>query len=246
MKRFTKIALIIAGIMVGIGVICMIVSFAMGMTGETFIDMVNDGKFSFGDTQIFEAVVDEGSVEIDSPCSCLEVELSAGTLEISYSDVEKIQIFHENVKNFEAYVDDEVLHIEADKRVNNSDGIVVITIPQGERFVEADIELGAGQADIDGLQADALNIEVGAGQANITNLDVNQFYVETGAGKVCAELVGSMDDYNCNLECGIGEIRVGNESFRGLGSHKKIQHHDSKRSIDAECGVGQIEIDFVE
>ena len=47
MKKFTKVMLIIAGVLASVGVICMVVAFGMGLTTNHFIKMIQDGRFSF-------------------------------------------------------------------------------------------------------------------------------------------------------------------------------------------------------
>lgn len=246
MNKITKIALVTAGVMAGIGVVCMIISWAMGMTGEQYIDMVEDGKFSFsfGGSKVDQET--EAVMEINDKCSCVEVELSAGSMEIYYGDVESLQIEHEGVNGFEAYVKDETLHIEDDGKLKNNEGTIIVVVPKDMRFVEVDLEIGAGEADIDGVIADKVSIEVGAGQANVLNLDAEKLDVEVGTGQLCVELAGNMNDYNYELECGIGEIIIGENSYSGLGSSRTINNIDSVRNIKAECGVGQIQIDFAE
>ena len=106
------------------------------------------------------------------------------------------------------------------------------------------MEIGAGQAEISDLCAEALDIEVGAGQAELMNLDVKYLNATTGAGQITAELVGSEKDYNYDAECGIGEIVIGDNSYGGFGRDTHVENPGADRVLDIECGVGQIEIEF--
>ena len=47
MKKFTKIALILAVVLFSVGLVSVIGSFAMGLTWDSLGDMVDRGKFSF-------------------------------------------------------------------------------------------------------------------------------------------------------------------------------------------------------
>ena len=47
MKKFTKIALILAVVLFSVGLVSVIGSFAMGLTWDSLGDMVDKGKFSF-------------------------------------------------------------------------------------------------------------------------------------------------------------------------------------------------------
>ena len=58
MKKFTKIALILAVVLFSVGLVSVIGSFAMGLTWDSLGDMVDKGKFSFdfsnADEQLFK------------------------------------------------------------------------------------------------------------------------------------------------------------------------------------------------
>ena len=258
MKRFTSIATAIAGMLAVLGVGCLIAAFAMGLSWKTVVEMAEQGKFSIniGDHHIgiVERIYqssDENNVsnEVSSEeCLNLDIELSAGSLEIYYDDVEKIQVKQNNIGNFESYLEDNTLHIEAGKLVgiNEESGKVVVIIPKEKTFAEVDLEIGAGVAKISNLVADTLQAEIGAGQAEFTNLSVNQLDAETGAGQLQIELNGKESDYSYNIECGIGEIQIGSNSYGGLGKSEQRVNEGTGRLIDLECGIGEIQVEFTE
>lgn len=252
MKKFTKIALILAVVFLFVGLFCVIGSVAMGLTWGTFSDMVNDGKFSvnLGDVVDDDVKVSDNKTEITEDYKNLDIEFGYGTLEISYGDVEQVQIEQDNVKNYKCYVEEGTLHIEGNLKANigigNQNGKIVIVIPKDMAFEEVDLELGAGLANVTGLNANSVDIEVGAGQMNITGLDAQKISAETGTGKLYAELVGKETDYSYNLECGIGQLKVGNSSYSGLGAEQNISNTGATRRLDLECGIGELQIEFQE
>lgn len=262
MKKFTKIAIILVVVFMGIGLFCVIGSFAMGLTWNSFSNMVKEGKFSFdvedvgnvgikSNTDQSQNILDNNqATEIKEKYNSLDIEFGYGTLEISYGDVKQVQIEQEDVKKYKCYVDEGTLHIEGNLKasigIGNQDGKIVIVIPNDMVFDEVDFEIGAGQADVSGLKANQMDIEVGAGQMNITNLDVKELNAETGTGKLYAELVGKQTDYNYDLECGIGQLKVGNSTYSGLGTEQNISNPGAERFMDVECGIGEIEIKFQE
>lgn len=250
MRKVTKISLIIAAIMAGIGVICLIASIAMGLTWGTFSDMVNEGKFSFGgDGDPFYSEMSEGSITtVEEVCNNLDIEFGAGTLKIYYDDVEQIQIQQEDVPGFKWYVEDRALHIEGGVKVgiHNSNGTLEVIIPRDMKFDEVDLEVGAGEADVNGLIASKMDIEVGAGEAKITNLDVQNLNSETGTGELYVELVGSEADYSYDVECGIGEIKINGNSLGGFGSKQNITNPGASRFLSLECGIGKVQVAFQE
>ena len=249
MKKLTKVLLIIATIFVIIGVICLVGSVAMGVTWGTFTDMIDDGKFRFGGGEL-DIQTDEDSREFQEDIRELDIEIDAGSIEIYYDDtVTAIQVRQEQASNVKTYVDEETLHIEYEYSgkwgIHNTDGKVIVILPQGMNFREVDLEIGAGQASIDGLIADSLDVSVGAGRADIKRLDVKEMSAKTGAGDLNVEILGEEKDYSYQLECGIGNITIAGQSYSGLGNEKKIRNENAKGELDIECGVGEVKIEFV-
>ena len=248
MKKFTKIAIILAGVFVGIGLFSVIGAVAMGVTWKDFTSMVNEGKFNFGVDDIDLSQSKQDNQQTMENYHNLDVEFGYGVLEITYGDVDQIQIKQEDVEQYQCYIEEETLHSEGNLKTNigigKHDGKIVIVIPIDMIFQEVDFQIGAGQADVSGLKANQVDIEVGAGKMNITNLDVKELNVETGAGKLYAELVGKQTDYSYNLECGIGQLKIGDSTYTGLGTEQKISNPGAERFADIECGVGEIEIEF--
>ena len=255
MKRFTKIAIILAVVFLFIGLFCVICSFAMGLTWGKLSNMVDEGKFSFNVGDIGNVGVGSGTDQSqsglkDGQVQNLDIEFGYGVLEISYGDVEQIQIQQENVKRYECYVDDDTLHIEGNLKSNigigQQGGKIVIVIPNEMVLDEVDFEIGAGKANVSGLKANKVDIEIGAGEMNITALDTKELNAETGTGKLFAELVGKQTDYSYNLECGIGQLKVGDSTYSGLGTEQNISNPSAERFAEIECGIGEIEIKFQE
>lgn len=263
MKKFTKIALIVAAIMAGITIVCAVGAFALGFTWDKLENMVEEDKFNLGghsagigsDKNVnddaggkTENQKGKAYEEIQATCTQLEIEVGSGMLEVVYADVQTIQVEEESVTNYKCYVDENTLHIKGNTNtgLGVQDGSIRVIIPNNMSFEEVDLEIGAGQANVNGLITNEVSIEVGAGKVNIKELDAREISAETGAGEIVLEIVGKKEDYSYNLECGIGELKVGETSYSGLGSEQKIKNPDAKRFLDAECGVGKIQINFSE
>ena len=247
MKKFTKIALILAVVLFSVGLVSVISSFAMGLTWDSLGDMVNKGKLSFDLDDIIE---DNGFTAVQEDFHSLDIEFGYGTLEIKYGDVEKLQIEQKNVDKYRCYVEEGSLHIEGNLKtkvgIANHDGEITIVIPKNIVFQEVDLEVGAGKADVANLKANQVDIELGAGEMKVTGLDTKKFDAKTGAGKLYAELVGKQNDYSYELECGIGQLKIGDSSYSGLGTEQNITNPGAERFADIECGVGEIKIQFKE
>ena len=233
MKRFTKVALIIAAIVGGIGICCLVGAVAKGLTWRMVADMATDGRFSFGPDELAELGIGDGRNEIkdtqakgsvtkvEEAFRSLDVELGAGKVEISYADVEKVEVEQEETPGFRCYVEESTLHVEGGKKfgVNYNNAKIVIRIPRNYSFAEFELEVDAGEAIVEGIVANEASINVDAGKATIEKLDAKKVDGSADAGELYLEVVGKKEDYSYNLECDIGTIRIGGESYTGLGAN---------------------------
>ena len=233
MKKFTKISLILSGLFAIIGVVSFICALGMGMTWNGLKGIVRNGDLTIqrDDSEEYTRIMDnENYIQATKDShSKLDIKLEAGRINLYYGDVEKIQVKHKGIRNLRSKIEGDTLYISSEENIisSRSKGVVTIIIPKGTVFKEVELNIGAGQADIDELCADKISVEVGAGQ-------------------ISANLVGSEEAYSYSAECGIGEIKIGNSSIGGLGGEKNVTNPGADRQLDIECGVGQIEISFQE
>ena len=257
MKKFTKVAVVLAVIFAVIGITCVISAFAMGFTWDNLKGMVTEGKFSFvfdlddydKDGKGVIVGQDEKKGDIITPNESfqnLDIEFEAGTLEIVYVDVEKVEVHRGNTKDFVCYVEENTLHIKGGVQigVNSNVGSIVVNIPKDMIFDEVDLELGAGDVNCSGLMANSVDIDIGAGDVDLIGLDTKNLDAEVRAGDLYLELVGLESDYNYDAECGVGDIKIGTLSISGIGGTKETNNSGASRFMDLECGMGNIRIEF--
>ena len=227
MRKFTKVVLIIAAIMFVAGVGCVMASFAMGLTWGKLDNMVKNGKFNFSIGNSFTIGESKDVTNDVEACRNLDVEFGAGALNISYADVEQIEVKKDGIKSLKTYTEGDTFYIEGSGGVgiHSGTGTVEVLIPHGHQFSEVDLEIGAGEV-------------------TIMNLDAQEMTAEVGAGQLHVQLVGTETDYNYETECGIGEIKIGANSVGGMGNTQERTNPGATRFLDLECGVGQIQIDF--
>lgn len=259
MKTFTKVMLILSGVFASVGVVCIIIACSMGLSWGTFKNMVHDGKFriDFGsglDINFFGNGIhigtgeeESGQLDISEKIEKLDVEFGAGVLDIRYGDVEQIHIDYEYVISFESSVKNGTLRLEgAIGAGDNSDGALVIVIPRDMEFDKVELEIGACEATIQDLVADEVKVSVGVGEATIKNLSTQKLDAEAGVGKLTVELVGKQSEYSYNVDCGIGAVTIGDNSYGGLGASTSIKADDAIGQIDVDCGIGEVKVIFTE
>lgn len=145
---------------------------------------------------------------------------------------------------------------------NRGNSYVKIFVPKDYKFDEVDIDVGAGTLNADAIIADEMDINVGAGEADLTDFDVSYLSMKSGAGSIKASgavkdgcdvdggigevtltLEGAETDFDYAITVGIGEVRIGDDSYSGLG-HQKTVSNNAGKSIDVECGIGSVNVNF--
>lgn len=296
MKRGNKVGWIIVGVLVTIGVCCIITGAILGVDREKLNDNLRLGPIQIGSLDIdldgvekaaediADADFSSGSAEVSvgdeysfaddvqthsfSKINSLEAEVKYGTLKIQKTDKDLIIVHAQNIDagDFSVKESGGELNI-IDKSIKKSPGesaMIIIEIPENHRFNEADIHVSAGKMEIDDLKADELQAEVkagemdvtgtltansadlnvGAGQIKVQELDAKSISLECDAGQIKAILAGAQEDYSFEGECGAGAIHFGTETYSMFDHDDEGNHHGGSRSVEAECGIGSIKLDF--
>jgi len=107
------------------------------------------------------------------------------------------------------------------------------------------IQTGAGSLELDSCDFGDTRIETGAGRVLFEGSLGKESEISTGAGSVEMKLPGSIDDYQFEFERGIGSVRIGDESFNGVGNGTAGNRNAPKR-IKLSSGVGSVRVDFAD
>lgn len=89
---------------------------------------------------------------------------------------------------------------------------------------ETDIELKAGNVDMSGILGVVTDIEM-------------------AAGKISIVLEDAYTDYNYNISCAGGSVKVGEQVAEGLAKSMEIDNKAAKE-MDIECSMGAVNITF--
>lgn len=108
---------------------------------------------------------------------------------------------------------------------------------------EIDLEVGAGEMALSGLRGEKLDAECGVGSLSLQDVTAEACSLECGIGKIGLALNGKEEDYDYEINCGIGSVSVGGHSYSGLGSSKQISNHTG-RQMDIDCGIGEVVVSF--
>lgn len=174
-----------------------------------------------------------------------------------------VEVENDDSQNVTVETSSNKLKIKSKKRKSNR--CVTVSYPVGKKFSKVKINVGAGSVEVeDALYADELEVEIGAGEfvnedsitvrsldvevgtgnAELTDVTTDKIDGECGIGSLYMSVLGQETDYNYKLECGIGDISIGGESYSGFAKEKKINNPGATGEIDLECGIGSIELTF--
>lgn len=143
-------------------------------------------------------------------------------------------------------------------------GRIIITIPQNVRFEKASFDIDAGLLQIEDISVDKLAINVGAGRSVVKKFSADELEADCGTGQMIfygaankladvscdvgeikIYLTGSQSSYNYSLLCDIGRLKIGNDSYSGIGNELDIDNGADKK-MDIECSIGNVAVTFNE
>ena len=143
---------------------------------------------------------------------------------------------------------------------------IVLCFPKGKIFEHVALEIGAGKWRAAGLQVSGrLDLQVGAGEVKMKTATVGTLNLECGVGacvyRGCVnedikvdcgvgsckfELDNKESDFNYDVSCALGNVRINKSSIRCLGSKKIYSDSKAKGTITLKCGLGNIELNTIE
>ena len=141
-------------------------------------------------------------------------------------------------------------------------GNVWIYLPPAAALEKADLTVGVGELYVEEIQAEELDLEVGTGSAEVDRFTAGDLDVEVGVGAATLEGVtrrdadlscdlgslaytdaGRMEDFNYELDCGVGELRLDGDKYSGIDVEKYIDNRADK-TMQISCDVGSADIRF--
>jgi hypothetical protein len=57
------------------------------------------------------------------------------------------------------------------------------------------------------------------------------------------QLAGAENDYNYEISCGVGQVKIGSTSYSGLGNSQEVDNGAS-RKMEIDCGIGEVVLSF--
>ena len=108
---------------------------------------------------------------------------------------------------------------------------------------QAELDCGAGQMTVEELSSRVAEVSVGMGSVRLTGDVTERLDGECSMGELKLTLAGTQTDFNYDLSCGMGELKVGDDSYNGLAQEKQINNNASK-NMELECAMGSVVVEF--
>ncbi len=111
---------------------------------------------------------------------------------------------------------------------------------------DIDINVGAGELTVNKLISDSNKIDCGVGKVQINSATFNNSNVKCGVGDITMKVDGNQNNYNYEIDTGIGNVNIGDNSYSGIGSNKRIKNNNTDNLLKVDCGVGNVTVNFEE
>lgn len=141
-------------------------------------------------------------------------------------------------------------------------GIMYISVPRGKYFEKISADAKAGLIELLEIQAGELSVKTDAGEIITSAFSANTLEADCGVGQITLEgevtdsaeiscnvgnvictFPGTVDAYNYEVKCAVGELLIDGESYSGISNKMEIDNGSSCR-VEAECDLGSVEILF--
>lgn len=262
MKKFTKVLLMAALGMTITGAAFCVVSLCIGFTPAAFRAAAQEGKLqTLGAddwTQALGEWVNDITVSEKNYEKMFdgieELDLDAGVADCTLIPYEGSVWKVEGrglPGGFRCEQDGNELKIDCQKNFlsffgyRSDNAVLEIYIPQEQVIEKVRVDVGVGTVEVpEGmLTCEELEIDNGVGEITVQADIKDSLEIDGGVGDCYLTLKGKEQDFDYDLDYGVGEIVIDGTSFRELGGETKIDNHASKE-IKIDSGVGNVEIEF--
>lgn len=114
----------------------------------------------------------------------------------------------------------------------------------GLKAKKATMEVGVGELIVGHIDVkDSTEVELDLGNADITGTLTGEIEAKCNLGELRLHLTGSEDDYGFDVECGMGNIKIENDNYSGLGVSRSWNEGRGNQ-FELDCDMGSIIVTF--
>lgn len=122
-----------------------------------------------------------------------------------------------------------------------------IQIPAHQTVEKIRIDSGVGDLEMaDGMiRCEELEIDSGVGDSTIRADITDRLEIDGGVGNLDLTLLGAEEDFDYEIDNGVGTVQIGQDKYYEMGSDTKIDN-DAEKEIRIDSGVGDVTLRFEE
>lgn len=110
---------------------------------------------------------------------------------------------------------------------------------------KAVLKLGVGQIELEGGKYNELQLDCGIGSLDFAGEVTGDVSAVCGLGEINMYLQAKEEDYNYNVKCGLGQLEINGSTYSNISGSRVLEKEGATKTLKADCGAGEIEIDFV-
>lgn len=221
-------------------------------------DMLDsNARYDIGDQNMFdksydiwEKSVDKTQLATEDQVEELNLELGGCEFILEESGDDCIYFEYDGTGKSQAYVKDNALYVKVLNTVawtaNSNSGTVTLYVPSAVTFNEVEVNLGAGEMELDGLIAAQMEFALGAGQIHAKGLQTDKLSVSVGAGDIELEEAALTD---VEVQVGAGNFMIDGEVSGNISAEcamgnitLKLAGSESDFNYEIECVTGNITV----
>ena len=261
MRKFTKTMLVLCAVFVSLGLVFSIAAVTMGVRFTDIRNVAEGGNWSLSwDSESHRLVAgsaNEGAgttkhyEESFTGIRSLDLELDVCDVNILYYDGDEISLtadmknsrellYEESGKTLKIWDESKIINVPISE---NRASLLTLKVPRDLVFKEMEISVDMGDADVRGIKADSVEFSCDMGKISMDGSILKEGSFECNMGSINVTLEGNKDDFNYDIECGMGSVSIDGKSDSGLGVSKEIDN-DASKDLEIDCDMGSINIEF--
>lgn len=107
---------------------------------------------------------------------------------------------------------------------------------------ESNLKIGTGELTLDAVLHN-IALDCGAGKADLSGTLTGDIDLTCSVGAVNFKTRGKESDFNYDIKCGVGDVRIGNNDYSGLSNSKNLDNN-ADQNLTIDCGVGNVTVEF--
>ena len=174
------------------------------------------------------------------------IRINATIMELKIEEGEQFKLestYTRDLLKPECSVNNGVLEVSQPKQKNGVNGgnnncRVIITIPNGTKLSDIDINSNVGDIKLRKLIAETIDIDLNVGEVSVRDVEFEKIDVDNNVGEISIYPEGNIDDYSISVSTDVGGVRVGGKHYKRNYNSKG----NGKKRIRTNTNVGEVNI----